>query len=151
MSIKFCKALSYSPSRYTHQLERIQEVAAGVALVATGIFIATTRARSLNESVRCSQTVSKQGWRTGFPLSSGEPTQKCAVDLAKGLGGHALLKPLVFPQLQEDLLDNLGVHVGAGPAKVVELDLEVVVDLLMQLVELIAQLAGGDAFLEGPI
>lgn len=109
------------------QLKRVQQVAARVALVAAGVVVATARAGTLDKAIG----------------------QESVVDLAVGLRGDALIEPLVFPELQEDLLDNLGMEVGAGAAEVVEVDLEVVVDLLVQLVELIAQLAGCDALLEG--
>lgn len=118
--IWLCQCAHEKNQSITYQLKRIQQVAACIALVATGVVVATPGTGAFDEAVG----------------------QKGAMDLAERLRGDALLEPLVLPELQEDVLDDLGVVVGAGAAKVVELDLEVVVDLLVLFVELVTQLAG---------
>lgn len=69
--------------------------------------------------------------------------------LAIGLLGGDLLEVAVFPDLQEHVLNDLGVFLGGCAAEVVELDLEPVVYVLVDYVELVDELLGSDAFLEG--
>ena len=69
--------------------------------------------------------------------------------LAVWLFRGALLQEAFLVQLQEDLVDDLGLFRGGRAAKVVETNVEPVIDLLVLDVELVAELLRGDASLEG--
>lgn len=111
---------------WVDELKRIQQAAALVALVTSGIVVVALRARSLDESVR----------------------QEGIVLLTVRLFCRPLLKEVVFVQLEEDILHNLRLLLGRGSAKVVEANLEPIVNLLVLDVELVAELLGGLARLE---
>ena len=60
--------------------------------------------------------------------------------LAVWLRRDALLQKPVLVQLEEDALDDLGMRFGGGPAEVVELDIEPVVDGPMLGMEFVTEL-----------
>lgn len=64
--------------------------------------------------------------------------KEAIVLFAEGLGGHTLLQEAVVPQLEEDVLDNLGLLRRRRPAEVVKVDVEPLVGLGVLDVELVA-------------
>lgn len=100
------------------ELKGIQQAAALVALVAPGVVVVALGTRPLDEAVR----------------------QEGVVLLAVGLLRRPLLEVVALVQLEEDVLHNLRLLLRRRAAKVVEPDLEPVVNLLVLDVELVAQL-----------
>ena len=103
-------------------LHGVEEVAASVALVATGAEVVADAAFTLNVAIG----------QEGVVLGDG----------AEGLGSLALLDEAVLPELGKDLLGNAGVLLGRSAAELVEADAEPVVDILMEGVVLGAKSRG---------
>ena len=85
-----------------YELERVEQVAARVALIAPRVVVAATGAGAFNKAIR----------EEGF------------VVVAEGLDRRAFLEVVVVPELQEDVLDDLGVLVCRRPAEEVTVDRE---------------------------
>lgn len=102
------------------EVERVEKVAALVALVTSGVGVCAKRTFTLDETVG----------------------QEALVLFAIRLLGCLFSEVAVLVQLGEDVLGNLGLLCSGRPAEVVELNLEPVVDLLVDLVVLVAQLFG---------
>ncbi len=112
------------------ELKGIQKLAALVALVSAGILIAAARpgTSALDEAVS----------EEGFVL------------LAVWLSRSPLLEEAVLVELQEGVLDNLGLIFRGCSPEVVEGNVEPVVDSLVFGVELVAERLGSNTSLEGP-
>lgn len=106
---------------------RVEGLLALIALVASGIGELTERTSPYDE-----------------PISK----PQIAV-LAVALGHFFLGSPFLFVDVEEDLLGDLGVPLGAGPAEVVESDIKPLIDLRMDLIVEIADLLRGFLLLHG--
>lgn len=89
------------------EFKRFEEISTEIALVTSGIDIATGRALTFDESV----------------------CQKGAVLLAVELGCHSLFEVAIPVELHKDLLRNVGLQLGCGAAEYVEADVEPIIDL----------------------
>lgn len=106
---------------------RVEGLLALVALVSSGIRELTEGTGAYDESI------------------SQPEIAILAVTLCHLLLGGSIL----FVDIEEDLLGDLGVPLGAGPAKIVESDIEPLIDLRMDLIVEIADLLRGFLLLHG--
>ena len=110
------------------EFKRFEEISTEIALVTSGIDIATGRALTFDESV----------------------CQKGAVLLAVELGCHSLFEVAIPVELHKDLLRNVGLQLGCGAAEYVEADVEPIVDLRVDGMVLVTKFLGCTFFHKRP-
>jgi hypothetical protein len=109
-----------------NKLKGVKKLSTSITLVSTGILVATLGASSLDETV-------------------GKET---LVVLTVKLGHGLLNQESVVLELHEDILGNNGLLLSRSTSKVVESNIEPLVDTLVKVIVLVAKLTGSASFLK---
>ena len=112
---------------WVDQLNGIDQFAAAIALITTGVIVATVRASASYESI-VKEAVAAEALELGYLL---------------------LVSVALLLEVDEDVLSDLGMLFGAGSAKQLGVALEPLVNLLVDLVVLVADLLWCHALLDG--